>query len=271
LPAALFRDREFVVDAKLSPADAHRVVQFQVLTTAPRPDTPLDTRAPCLAAPGGDGAQHFLQGLQAFRRCFPIFICYPRIIPDDEVVCLKLYHREDEALTRLFLDEAAARRLDQFWAELRFISQWPVTEHKQLPLFIGFVTQDQPKELVAYFESQREPFRRRAEAFEKERLDAEPRQLEALVRFAAQALLEKDLSSPQITGILYLKSLPFRLPALPGTSSWTQPWRRVHAGPGDRLSRAPRWLPRRSPQVPDRRKSRVPESSHASIRRASGR
>ncbi|HEV3118752.1 MAG TPA: DUF1592 domain-containing protein, partial [Gemmataceae bacterium] len=186
LPAALFRDREFVVEGKLDPADSNRVVQFQVLTAPARPDAPLDSRAPCLATQGGRGAKQFLEGLQEFRRCFPMFICYPRIFPDDEVVCLKIYHREDEPLTRLFLDDTAAKRLDRLWAELRFISQWPVTEHKQLPLFIGFVTQDQPKELLAYFESQREPFRIRAEAFERERLEAEPRQLEALGQFASR-------------------------------------------------------------------------------------
>src|SRR5207302_1094156 len=115
------------------------------------------------------------------------FICYAGVIPTDEVVCLKLFHREDEPLIRLFLDEEGRKRVDRLWEELRFISQYPVTENKQLPLFIGFVTQDQPKELLAYFESQREPFRKRAEAFEKEGEEAIPRQLDVLTAFAARA------------------------------------------------------------------------------------
>src|SRR5207302_1757595 len=122
-----------------------------------------------------------------FRRWFPQFISYARVIPDDEVVCLKLFHREDEPLIRLFLDDGSRNRLNRLWAELRFISQYPVTEHKQLPLFIGFVTQDQPKELLAYFESQREPFRKRAEDFEKDAEAAIPEQLEALTQLAARA------------------------------------------------------------------------------------
>jgi hypothetical protein len=187
LPAALFRDREFVVEGKLDPAGADSLVQFQVLTTPPGPDAPLDAKAPCVAAAGSTAAKQLLQGFDDFRRCFPTFVCYSRVIPDDEVVCLKLYHREDEALIRLFLDDAQTRRLDRLWSELRFISQWPVTEHKQLPLFIGFVTQDQPKELLAYFESQREPFRQRAEAFEKEVEAAVPKQVEAILDFAARA------------------------------------------------------------------------------------
>jgi hypothetical protein len=131
--------------------------------------------------------KQMLQGFADFRRCFPTFICYPRIIPDDEVVCLKLYHREDETLVRLFLDDEQERRLDRLWAQHRFITQFPVTEHKNLPLFIGFVTQDQPKQLVTYFEGLREPFRKRAEEFEKEWESAAPRQLDALADFAARA------------------------------------------------------------------------------------
>ena len=63
-----------------------------------------------------------------------------------------------------------------------------MTEHKQLPLFIGFVTQDQPKELLAYFESQREPFRKRAEAFEQDVEAAVPKQWQALLDFAGAGL-----------------------------------------------------------------------------------
>src|SRR5439155_14081903 len=128
-----------------------------------------------------------LEGFAEFRRVLPPFICYPHIIPTDEVVCLKLYHREDEPLIRLFLDDEQTRRLERLWAEHRFITQWPVTEHKNLPLFIGFVTQDQPKALVVYFEGLREPFRKRAEEFEKEVADAAPKQLEQIVGLAARA------------------------------------------------------------------------------------
>lgn len=187
LPAGLFRDHEFVVEAKLGPAGADRVVQFQVLTAPPRLEASLTGNTPCLAASGSAAARQLLDGLEEFRRCFPAFICYPRVIPDDEVVCLKLYHREDEPLNRLFLDDEARKRFDRAWAELRFISQWPLTENKQLPLFIGFVTQDQPKELVAYFESQREPFRQRAQEFEQDLEAAIPKQLAALTEFAARA------------------------------------------------------------------------------------
>jgi len=203
LPAALFRDHVFVVEGRLDPGGPERVVQFRVLTAppqagkfAPAPQVAkkaaksiaaVDGKSPFVISPGGKVAEQWARGLEEFRRYFPQFTCYARVIPDDEVVCLKLYHREDEPLIRLFLDEDQNNHLDRLWAELRFISQFPVTENKQLPLFIGFVTQDQPKELLAYFEGQRGNFRNRAEDFEKELLAAVPRQLDALVDFAGRA------------------------------------------------------------------------------------
>ncbi len=186
LPAALFREREFVVEGRLDPAGGDRVVQFQVLTAPPSADAVWDGKSPVVAA-GSKAVEGLVHGFAAFRSVFPPSLCYPRIVPEDEVVCLKLYHREDEPLARLFLNDQQQARLNRLWEEHRFITRWPITEHKNLPLFIGFVTQDQPKALVVYFEGLREPFRKRAEAFEKEVEAAAPKQLEALVALAARA------------------------------------------------------------------------------------
>jgi mono/diheme cytochrome c family protein len=203
LPAALFRGREFVVEGKLDPAPGDRVVWFQVRTTPPAPDTCWDGKGPVVASPTGAAYRQLLQGHADFRRCFPQFLCFPRIIPDDEVVCLKMYHREDEPLARLFLDDGQKRRLDRLWDEHRFISQQPVAENNYLPQFIGFVTQDQPKELLAYFEGQRETFRKRAEEFEKDTEAAIPKQWEVLVDFAARAY-RRPLHEQEKTGLLGL-------------------------------------------------------------------
>jgi mono/diheme cytochrome c family protein len=202
LPALLFQGRAFAVETKLAPGGPDHVVQFRVLGAPPQPDAPFDPDR-LVAEHRGEAAKRLLAGLQDFRRCFPSFLCYSRVIPDDEVVCLKLFHREDDFLRALFLDDEQARKVDRLWSELRFISQFPVTEHKQLPLFIGFVTQDQPKELLAYFESQREPFRKRAEDFLKEVDAAAPRQLDALVDFAAQAY-RRPLQAGEKAQLLHL-------------------------------------------------------------------
>jgi hypothetical protein len=187
LPAALFRGRSFVVEGKLDGIPGDRLARFQVLTAAPAADNGWDGASPVVASAAGSGYKQLLQGYADFRRCFPRFICFPRILPDDEVVCLKMFHREDDELARLFLDADQQRRLDRLWLEHRFISQQPVAENNYLPQFIGFVTQDQPKELLAYFEGQRETFRKRAEEFEKDVEAAVPKQLEALLAFAARA------------------------------------------------------------------------------------
>lgn len=203
LPAAQCRDRFFVVEGQLDPGGGDRAVQFQVRTAPPKPQAVLDGTAPLVAAVGSETAKRLLHGFETFRRCFPLFICYARVIPDDEGVCLKLFHREDDLLIRLFLDEARTKQLDRLWRDLRFISRYPVTEHKQLPLFIGFVTQDQPKELLAYFESQREPFRKRAEAFLQEEENAAPRQRHGLLDFAARAY-RRPLHAEEKTELLRL-------------------------------------------------------------------
>src|SRR5262249_37415334 len=46
LPAAMFRDREFVVEGKLDTDGTDRVVQFQVSTTPPTPESRWDGKSP---------------------------------------------------------------------------------------------------------------------------------------------------------------------------------------------------------------------------------
>ncbi len=187
LPATLFQQREFVVEGKLAGAAGNRVVQFQVLTTPPTASTRWDGKNLVVTSHSGTGYRQLVEGFDQFRKCFPQLICFPRILPEDEVVCLKMYHREDEALVRLFLDDEGKKRLDHLWKQHFFISQQAVAENNYLPQFIGFVTQDQPKELVTYFENKRPEFRARAEDFQKEYNAAIPKQLDLLLQFAARA------------------------------------------------------------------------------------
>ncbi len=199
--------------AALDADGSDRVVQLQVLTAPPVPDASWDGKSQLVASSGSAAHKKLLQGYADFRRVFPQFICFPQIVPTDEVVCLKIYHREDEPLMRLFLDDAQTARLDRLWVEHRFITQWPVTENKYLPLFIGFVTQDQPKALVTFFEGKREPFRKRAEEFEKEVAAAGVPQLDRLLDFATRAyrrpLAEKEKTElRQLYAALRSKEIP---------------------------------------------------------------
>jgi hypothetical protein len=187
LPAGIFRERHFVVDGKLDAGSKQRAVQMQVLTAPPEPNNRWGAKSSVVATPDGPGHKRFLAGLGEFRRLFPPNICYPHVIPLDEVVCLKTFHREDEPLIRLFLNEEQAQNIDRLWQEHRFITKFPVVENEYLPLFIGFVTQDQPKKLLDYFEGQRGAFRKRAEQFESDFESAAPRQMKQLLGFASRA------------------------------------------------------------------------------------
>jgi hypothetical protein len=184
LPAALFRDHEFVVEGRL-PSGTLGIVQFTV-TPAASAGTGWDGSSP-LVAPDGPGFRRLLDGYAAFRKVFPLFVCFPKVVPEDETVSLKMFHREDEPLIRLFLDDAQSRRFDRLWEELRFISRQPAAEYAYLPQFMAYTTQDTPKELQQFFVDRKPLFRKKAEAFEAEEGAAEPAQLRALADFADRA------------------------------------------------------------------------------------
>ncbi len=190
LPAELFRDREFVVDGKLD-AGGDRAVQFGV-----------NGKSAVVASPGGAAHKKLIEQYAAFRRTFPLFLCFPAVVPVDEAVSLKMFHREDEPLERLFLDDEQKARLDKLWLEHTFLSKQPTAENDYLPQFIGFVTQDQPKELLAYYEGMRPLFQKQAEEFEKGLEAAIPAQLDALIEFAARVyrrpLADKERSELRV-------------------------------------------------------------------------
>lgn len=127
------------------------------------------------------------EGFAEFRQVFPMFLCMANVVPNDEVVTLKMFHREDEPLERLFLSDADKREVDRLWREQRFISRQQIAENDYLPQFIGFVTQDQPKEMLAYFEGQRPAFKKRADDLRAELESAIPTQLNRLIEFASRA------------------------------------------------------------------------------------
>lgn len=199
LPAALLAGRDFVVDAALKAPAAGRAAVFQITTQRVRDGLSLiwDRKSSVVTDPKGPAYRRIIAGNDRFRELFPLFLCFPNVIPNDEVVSLKMFHREDEALKRLFLSEADSRQIDRLWDEHRFISRQPVAENKYLPLFIGFVTQDQPKEMVTFFEGQKPTFQLRADAFEKDEAAAIPRQLNALADFTARGF-RRSLSAKEL-------------------------------------------------------------------------
>ncbi|MCE9561208.1 MAG: DUF1592 domain-containing protein [Planctomycetes bacterium] len=186
LPAALFLGREFVVEGKVE-AVGDRVVQFQVLTAAPGPDVRLDAKVPVVASPSSSAYKQLVAGSAEFRKVFPLFLCFPQVVPTDEVVSLKMFHREDEPLARLFLNDEQIKHLDRLWAEQRFVSRQPVAEYDYLPQFMAYTTQDTPKDFQQFFVDRKPVFKQRADDFEKDVEAAIPKQLDAVLAFAEKA------------------------------------------------------------------------------------
>ncbi len=123
LAAALFQDREFMVEGALDPDSAIRLVQFEVRADSPDLARPL-AGAPCVGGADRRGdAERLEAGFDDFRCCFPLYVSYAKIVPDDEIINLRLFFREDEPLARLFLDDGQKRELDQLWRNLGYVSQ----------------------------------------------------------------------------------------------------------------------------------------------------
>lgn len=184
LPAALLVGREFVVDAQLDGA-GDRLARVRAATTAPDATTRWD--GPLLGSAMSQAYKQLVSGNAEFRKVFPLFLCFPQVVPTDEVVTLKMFHREDEPLVRLFLSEEQTRKLDRMWAHQRFVSRQPVAEYEYLPQFMGYTTQDTPKALQQFFIDRKPLFKKHSDEFLSEEAAAIPGQLDALAEFASRA------------------------------------------------------------------------------------
>ncbi|MEX1039480.1 MAG: DUF1592 domain-containing protein [Pirellulaceae bacterium] len=206
LPADLVADAEFVTTGKLDPSTGKNgSVQFQILKTKPAQEFGLlptaisenqedgswtsnnrriSAATPVVVQTDSTQRQQWEQAFEDFRQLFPVALCYTEIVPVDEVVTLTLFHREDEALRRLMLNDEQAQQLDRMWEELHFVSHDALTLVDAFEQLLEYASQDgDPK----VFEPLREPIQRRAAEFEQALIRAEPKHLEALIDFAAQA------------------------------------------------------------------------------------
>lgn len=184
IPAVLAEGAELVTTAALdASAGPEATVQMRVAVDGAAMAAPA-AGLPVLAAVGSPGHRRYAEALGKFRDLFPAALCYTRIVPVDEVVTLTLFYREDHHLRRLMLSDAEAAELDRLWAELHFVSQDALQSVDVFDQLWQFATQDADP---SAFEPLREPIRKRAEAFRALMKAAEPRHLEWLERFAAQA------------------------------------------------------------------------------------
>ncbi len=139
---------------------------------------------PILARRGSPAEAAVREAFAAFRELFPRSMCYARIVPVDEVVTLMLYHREDEPLVRLMLDDPARLELDRLWDELHYVSQDALKVLDGLEQLLEFATQDSDPKL---FLPLRKPLEAQATEFRTRLLVTEPAHVDAVVRLAARA------------------------------------------------------------------------------------
>ena len=204
VPAVLAKGTEFVVTGKLA-SQGDGSVQMQVLTEKPKPtsglvagksetglksgqwsDNNLVTQhsAPIIMNDGSNSRHRFEAAFDEFRSLFPIALCYPRIVPVDEVVTLTLFYREDDQLKRLMMDDAESRELDRLWDELFFVSEAPLKQVDAFEQLWQFATQDAKP---SAFEPMREPIKQGAEKFGQQQRDSEPSHVAAVLDFANKA------------------------------------------------------------------------------------
>ena len=116
---------------------------------------------------------------------FPAALCYTKIVPVDEVVTLTLFYREDEALSRLMLDDAETARLDRLWDQLHFVSRDALTLVDAFEQLMQFATQDaDPTVSSSRCVARSTPA---PAAFRKLLVETEPRHVDAVIAWAAKA------------------------------------------------------------------------------------
>jgi hypothetical protein len=185
LPAGLFAGAEFITTGTLEPTSgAEGSVQLQVLAGKADGRGGLRPDLPVVLHEGSQADKRWERAFAEFRSWFPAALCYTRIVPVDEVVTLTLFHREDEPLCRLMLNEEEKARLDRLWEELHFVSQDALKQVDAFQHLMEYATQDSDPKL---FEPFRKPIYDRAAAFRKALLAAEPGHVEAVLDFAARA------------------------------------------------------------------------------------
>ncbi len=206
LPAELVAGSEFVASGTLdAKAGAEGSVQLQILATKPNyaegrlASAVLETNAsglwtagtrkpvysaPIVVSENSVARARYTDGFNAFRNIFPAALCYQKIVPIDEVVTLTLFHREDEPLKRLMLNEAQSAQLDRLWSHLRYVSQEALMLVDVFEQLWQYATQDaDPKA----FEPLRQPINDRAAAFRRMLTESEARHVDALVGWAERA------------------------------------------------------------------------------------
>jgi hypothetical protein len=124
-----------------------------------------------------------------FRALFPPAVLFEPIIPRDAQGSIFLYHREDEPLRRLLLDDAGRAQLEQLWSELQFVSEQAFATPRMLEEITQYYRRPNDGARIMFFYMQLfdQQVKQEEQALRAAKATAEPEQLEALLAFAARA------------------------------------------------------------------------------------
>lgn len=224
LPNSLIGGAELVATGRLHTAtEADGSVQMQVLTTKPTAASglkatnatpaqeggawnsskpPMTFDAPLLVGNDSPARRRFEAAFDDFRELFPAALCYTKIVPVDEVVTLTLFHREDEPLRRLILNDAQSAELDRLWDELHFVSEDALTLVDAYEQIWQFSTQDGPNapDGDKRLEPLRQPIMEAAAKFKELKKVAVEPQKTALIAFAEKAW-RRPLTAAEVAGL----------------------------------------------------------------------
>jgi hypothetical protein len=181
LPTALVAGREFVASVTTRGEGS---IQARALVGTSRTIEGLRPDLPVLVVTGSGAARRLEAGFEAFRALFPPALCYAKIVPVDEVVTLTLFHREDDELRRLMLDETEARELDRLWAELSFVSEEALKLRDAFEQLLEYASQDADPSV---FTPMKKSIDEKVAAHQSMTLKAEPRHVEWVAGFASRA------------------------------------------------------------------------------------
>ncbi|MFM2094496.1 MAG: hypothetical protein RIS70_1620, partial [Planctomycetota bacterium] len=149
--------------------------------------TPGDPRAALIVHPRV--AAERARPAAEFRALFPPAVLFQPIIPRDAQGSVFLYRREDEPLRRLLLDDTGRAEIERLWSELEFVSEQALATPIAYAGLVQYYRKpnDGARIMFFYIQEFEEQIKREETAFLAAQVAAEPRQLAALLAFAARA------------------------------------------------------------------------------------
>jgi len=124
-----------------------------------------------------------------FRALFPRAVLFEPIIPRDAQGSLFMFHREDEPLRRLMLDEEGKAELERLWSELHFLREDATAHALMYEELLKFYANPNGEPRMDFFFNPviGERVKREEAELLARQVASEPRHLDSLLAFAARA------------------------------------------------------------------------------------